>query len=230
MKTMLRLLQTSVFYLVLCFTCVRAQNTALPPLPPGPLIQKHAPDFARWTVTIQNGTLDAPQSSSGPGGTGNAPPIITTFTKTGPILNVAIPAAGKTYNVWNVGSVKTMVDPEQKTCGPIISPSNSGTNPFDFDFSQSDFAGLEWISLDCYFGIKTFMGKKCIFFKADANEAYIDFETRLPVGFQGADGAHIFQFMPPPTEMLALPPVVKHYLDQRREEATRYTPVHIAPF
>jgi hypothetical protein len=30
--------------------------------------------------------------------------------------------------------------------------------------------------------------------------------------------------------MLALPPVVQHYLDQRREEATRYTPVHIAPF
>lgn len=199
--------------------------------------------------SLEGGDASTASTSTGTPATPPIPPTVTTITKTGSILHLAMPLQGQTWNIWRIGAVISTIYPDGKSCGAVApSPTRDSPNPLYVDFSQSDFDGFDWLSLDKYTGIKTFLGKKCIVFKsqvkgapaADSGAAstadsipliaYIDFETRLPVALQNNDEERIYQFLPPPTDMQVPPPMVLAFLNDGKKSAARLTHVALPPF
>jgi hypothetical protein len=212
--------------------CLHAQSSTseVPVPPPGPLIQKRAPDFAKWTVTVsldenaqgQSGTA-SPSGGSSPN---NAPSKkITTkkvITKTRDVIHVEFTDEdGRVWNLWDQGSLHAFIWPDGKTANfaaPSLSSEN--TNFLYLDFSNSDFDGFDWISASNYKGIKEVAGKSCLVFEGimefgglpmKANAA-IDLATRLPVQSQGPTGVVSYEFSDPPAEMQAIPSSIERLM------------------
>lgn len=148
-----------------------SQDPALPPLPPGPLINR-APDFSKWIVTYsgfqekQEGMLKS-QTVSNSGNDEKTPALIqrTVVVKTGTNRHITeIAVDGRQTEVWVKGGLEAFMRPEWKN--PVLS---DGSNPYDalrMDFSHTDFPGFEWINASYYKGISIMEGRKCILFKA----------------------------------------------------------------
>jgi hypothetical protein len=191
-----------------CSASLFAQSPApveKPVPPPGPLIQKRAPDFARW-VTRAKISMPKPPEKTSAAATGSPASddeeIVTAVTPGSQIYLVAAP------------------------------PNKDVVNPLYFDFSNSDFEGFEWISAQNYTGIKPVLGKNCLTFKDDrrvtgtlapapvsnALVACIDLETRLPVALMNDNGIVTYQFLKPPEAMQDLPANVQAVLDKQKQD------------
>ena len=230
-------------------TAQTPSGTEKPTPPSGPLIQKRAPEFSQWKVTLKlaaselqpkPATSESAQASqlseSAPAGS------TTTFTKTRDIIRIESAGEGnQSWNTWCQGSLQIVVWPDGKNVGIAARPSSEKSPSSMYtDFSTSDFQGFGWISTANYIGLKEFMGKQCLFFKdrlkveIDAGDdsgaspaqviyqsmaAYIDAETRLPVCLQDPNGISTYQFGTPPTAMQSLPQVVQKFLADRKKAA-----------
>ncbi len=215
MKRMIRCVFSAI---VITSSSLLAQEAAppskLPPIPPGPLIQLRAPDFAQWTVTIKDadqnpaaGQTDATTTPS------KQPPTygaITTTTKTGKIkLRESIDNLGQTWPTWCIrGDLQITIRPDTKSVivnsGP---PDAKNPSPYCVDYSRTDFpeipAGV--VSLGNYAGIQMAYGSQCLLFKVTGSlpcTAYVNLKTRLPVAVVGDGIAKIYEFHPPPTTEL----------------------------
>ena len=203
-----------------------------PPLPPGPLIQKRAPGFAEWVVTYKMGSLEDTTSGADTPPTGQgatAPESTDTITKTQEVMRVVRLGATKLpWTIWCHGPQEYMIWPDGKSCGQItLGSRENAPNPFYSDFSNSDFSGFEWISLQNYTGIKSYQGTKCIVFQAVISiqndsgapprsmkeTAYIDFKSRLPMALQSGDEEYLYEWHAPPQAMLSFPPMVQALVD-----------------
>jgi len=233
MKTTLFGRPLALFCVLSLTPALQAQTSALPPLPPGPLIQPRAPDFAEWVITKKAGSLDdtASNSNTGPATQGAAasPSIQETVTKTHDVIRVVrLDTAKRPWTIWCQGAQEYMIWPDGKSCGLVTqSPTAFAPNPFYIDFSTSDFSGFEWISPKTYTGIKSYQGIKCIVFQTGAglqNDsggspttskkiAYVDFNSRLPLALQSGVEEHLYEWRPPPQDMLSYPPMVKALID-----------------
>jgi hypothetical protein len=168
---------------ILALWCVLGLTSALqaqtdsdssgpPPLPPGPLIAKRAPDMAEWVITKKIGvSLDDTTSSANtpPAGQGAKAPESTqnTVTKIHNVIRVVhLDTRKQPWTVWCHGADEYMIWPDGKSCAQLAAGQNNYMpNPFYFDFSTSDFSGFEWISPQNYTGIKSYQGTKCIVFQ-----------------------------------------------------------------
>src|SRR5438094_3549741 len=115
MKTLLCLCAV----LAVTFT-LNAQKAApapsLPPLPPGPLLNK-APDYAQWTVIIQSGK---PEPGASPGKVSEDAIRITT-TKTGKIRHEVKSKGREVFSdVWAYEGMSVKVDPVSGV--PAVAP------------------------------------------------------------------------------------------------------------
>jgi hypothetical protein len=143
----------------------RTPSPSVPPLPPGPLLNR-TPEFCRWTIVTQ------PQAGGATGVQGGAsrttakmvePPQQVTFTKTGSIiLEQDLLPNGQIQEVWNVGTVQATIRPGGS---PPILGSAGGGDLDHVNFVKSDFAGLDWVSPQTYVGTAAYQGRKCLVFQ-----------------------------------------------------------------
>ena len=232
-------------------TMTPAQETttgsALPPLPPGPLVQMRAPDFAQWVVTVtptlafgnSNSTSTPPgtdaSTATGSQDAGKLPTWTSqiTMTKTRTIiLREVRNQTGQTWTTWCTPGLQSTLSPDSKSwimqsraanADPTVPTANYE------DYSQTDFLGFDWINLSKYVGIKVFNGSKCIFFQDSANggegrSAYIDLETRLPNTLNAEGKTITYAFKAPPTTELTLPPLLAQLLKNRQKQLDSATP------
>ena len=146
-----------------------AQDSKIPPLPPGPLL-KRAPDYSTWTVTFEGHPLEDKEPSK-TGATGESDPKdkrpvtkVSTVTKTGStILEQNVEADGQRHQVWHVSGIRIVSVPGIPN--PTVSPDYGGSDIVSINFASTDFAGLDWISPSTYAGIVKYQGSDCIVFK-----------------------------------------------------------------
>jgi len=233
---------------ILTLFCVLGLTSALqaqtdsggpPPLPPGPLIQKRAPDFAKWVIT----TVSAPASSANSASTPTTDvsadndtqsagkqkvALEVAMTKTGKImLREVRTQGGQVVPTWCVGGFQITLFGNSSIIR-AKNPDPTIPTPDYEDYSDSDFLGFDWITLAKYTGIKEFGGRKCIVFQENdaggIRSAYIDLETRLPVALIAGGGTRTYVFKTPPTSELTLPPPVVQLLKNRQREMDSATP------
>lgn len=219
---------------------------SVPPLPPGPLIQKRAPSFAQWIIRSkpikgglgqENKVADANAKSSEAKEKPSWGSLVS-ITKTGEImLRQTMDDQSRVWNTWCTRQLQTTVYPDGKQA--ILQAGNSDatapTANFE-DYSQSDFPGFEWITQKEYVGQKEYQGKKCIVYQnvppTDGSDhskrtALVDLETRFPVALLIDNDTHTYEFKAPPQGMLTLPPFVQGLIDSRQRmmsSATRKAP------
>jgi hypothetical protein len=207
---------------------VRAQQAvpqpSLPPLPPGPLIQKRAPDFASWIIRPPSMAVPG-SSSSGTSRTQSQKAqehkeSPAAFIKTGQIIpRQTADDTGRVWNTWCVEGLQITVWPggqnwiiQSRGSDPTVPTANY------VDYSNTDFPGFDWISQRNYAGIKNVLGRPCIVFadKIIANGAleltdavaYVDLATRYPIALKVGGEVTQYEFQTPPRAPLVLPPAI----------------------
>jgi len=230
--------------LLLCGSGLRAQqaNPTPPDLPPGPPIQKRAPEYAQWLITTTvSGTAALDEkgqqaSTAGRAGKGSQASSATKImvTKTGKIYRVEhLDEHQQIWTVWASGATQVMVWPDRRSSALLAPSANpDAPNPFMTDFSKTDFPGFGWVDWKKFSQIKPYKGSKCIVFqeqqRVDSDDptpemvyitvtAYIDCDTRLPVALVSGDEANLFEWKPAPTGILSLPPSALAVLQQREK-------------
>ena len=209
------------------------------PIPPGPLLQTRAPDFAQWVMTV---TEKKPSSTSGgsPDSGSEKKVVVTviTTTKTGALkMRRLVDSSGASWETWCTGNFQITPRPES---GAIIARGklqDDEVSPFDVDYSQSDFPEIGIVSSKNYVGMETAYGAKCLVFKAmvapfrDAppaeTKAYVDLKTRLPVAVViggSTPTEKTYQFLAPPTETLTLPPEIQKLIQNDKQVSQQGSP------
>jgi len=218
---------------------VASAQTPLPPLPSGPLVQKRAPNFAKWDVTIVIAP-DKGNSASGSTAATNADDkgkvvFEVTMTKTGKTMlrEVHMPD-GKIVPTWCLGDLQITI-----AAGVAIVQAKLHINdpsvptPNYEDYSDSDFQGFDWIKASNYTGIKEVGGRKCLVFQDTLKEgggppinrtAHVDLETRLPVDVSVGGATRNYSFKTPPTAELVFPPPVAQLLKNLQREMDSAAP------
>jgi hypothetical protein len=213
----------------------RAATPELPPLPPGPLIQKRAPEMCQWLVSIVGVN---PATSSR---TGASPEALkgfwasqTMFTKTKDILRQEFYDQKESiWTTWCVPGFEITIWPDGRNwiVQTMQKIDAKGPPPVLYiDFSKSDFPGFEWLSVNNYAGIQNVHGNKCIVFKDKVlvdpehgiyvpGTAYIDFDSRFPVELLEGSVDRTYDFKNPPAGILTLPPLVQALLNNRMNGA-----------
>lgn len=176
MKTTLCALTLLVFQAADGFTQATSDGEQPVP-PPGPLIQKRAPEFASWVISVRlpGDTAKKPNEQAGQNpepkdqAKADAPKEGTpkfAVIKTGKIYHVRLVDAQKqTWDVWSDGSVTATVPAKGGDAAFVAPPGDrDSVNPLYVNFSKSDFSGFEWISASNYRGIKNVMGQQCLVF------------------------------------------------------------------
>jgi hypothetical protein len=220
--------------LVLAARAAVAQQTPAP-LPPGPLIQKRAPNMAFWSVTIKYGSLSGVvfKTSSTPAKdkTDKAQDIKINIVKTNEITLVQrVDQADQAWNTWCLPSLQILVWSDGKTCSETGAPNQDLFNPFYNDFSKTDFQGFDWISRENYAGSETLMGFNCIVFKDASRVAYVETQSRLPVARVDAGQVFIYEWKAPPQAALTLPPNVQALVTQRLKAMQQMAQPAARPF
>lgn len=230
--------------LLLLGSSLRAQeaNPTPPDLPPGPPIEKRAPEYSQWLITTTvSGTAAVDEqgqqaNTAGGAGKGAQAPSTTKImvTKTGKIYRVEhLDEHQQIWTVWASGATQVMVWPDRRSSALLAPSANrDAPNPFMTDFSTTDFPGFGWVDWKKFFQIKPYKGAKCIVFqeqqRVDSDDptpetvyitttAYIDYDSRLPVALVTGEEANLFEWKPVPTGILSLPPSALAVLQQRQK-------------
>lgn len=191
----------------------------VPPYPGGPAIQLRAPDFSRWTVTVNPKKIPtaAGESSEGEGKEGGAAQKAgfaerTLITKSKAIMHEQVVGSkGALREKWCLGEYQyPLTGAKDARVVPYTKSSFTGAiNPARYtDYTVTDFPGFEWITPERYNGLKKVMGRDCIVYSLDGTVAYVSLEHRLPVGLLKADKTLIYEFQSAPQIMLTPPPAV----------------------
>jgi len=180
--------------LLLTATASRAEpSKEIPPLPPGPLIQKRAPIPAQWTVIAttmpkpgakgaQTGTANAPQAgatNAAQTGTNSPAPApdartlsVKGFLKGSKTVRITFGSGPGAVNIWNVEGEDLMENSGGSFS--IVSDYQGIRNPYRTDLTRSDFPEMEWISVGAYAGQATYKKAPCLVFTkivhVDANK------------------------------------------------------------
>jgi len=200
----------------------QASPAPKPTPPPGPLIQKRAPNFSHWNI-ITKSIASQGSSDDKKGGATTGQLKGVEVTKTGAIIHTILTdQTGQVWNLWNQATVHVVISPNGKDVGFAQRPLDpEAVNPFFIDYSSSDFFGFEWISAGNYKGEKSYHGKTCLFFdgSGESNQmyAYIDKDSRLPLALVKEGQAEIYEFQSPPTQMQELPPNARQFMEQQAQ-------------
>ena len=200
--------------------------------PGGPALGR-APDMSSWRVTCQLTTpvgTTVPNPASAPVTPQNLPFATMTVVKTKNMRKIEStdPAGLKTIRFFD-GSMESYTPPGTTTARYLFGDNKKMPGLY-IDFSQTDFPECAWVKPGEYVGIQVIADHKCMVFtdKKVANSpsqttnpnddpaastAYIDLDTRLPIKNQVGGLTYTYQYLPPPTEMLPLPVLMKERID-----------------
>jgi hypothetical protein len=184
------------------------------PLPNGPLLDAGA-NFSAWQITFSYDS-DKPSATGKPppappkppmGTFSTLPPRTVTVIRTKPLWHSeTIDTCGGKMDQWCDGSVRFLVEGGRPPSLPPIGASFDAKFP---NFSAISFPDMGWISASTYLGTQTMNSRPCLFFSKGDMKAWVDLETRFPVRWQRGDAeTRIFRQLPPPTEVLTMPPDV----------------------
>lgn len=234
-------MKTLIYYLVWISTLLSADakpisvEDEIPPLPSGPIL-KRLPDMSSWQITYvypedkdkqKTESLTTPVQKVDKGSLPDfLPPRKIVVTKTNPIWSaVCIDVEGRKIEEWSPGNGR-FVD-LQGTVMPL--PEMEGiaggelTNEVNCvpSFSGFDFPGMDWISKENYKGIQK-VGPRVFYVFQDEPKgliAWVDAATQFPVRLIKGDEIRTLQLLPPPTQMLTIPPAF--YKSIENEKAVR---------
>ena len=218
-------------------------------LPTGPLISKHAPEYASWTV-MHSVLVPENKSVSGKETEDQKYQFIQKgtdeITKTQSLRHIRkIAENEKDLNIWIMGDREVIKRPEWSS-PYIISEIRSLNNPYPVDFSATDFPGCQWISSANFKGIQKINGKDYMLFEEGMPEyspkkkstdsdqdplaiykckksAYVDLLTRLPLMIKIDDDIMSYNFGTTPSSMLVYPPDIKQFVDSWDKMRARET-------
>ena len=199
------------------------KTPTLKPLPKGP-IPAQAPDHSQWLITFKNSApslfqdkpaepVAAPEAAEGGAKGSNAalPPVFDwqrLVTKTGSIVHeqeVGITSEDRWY-------LPTMTITVPTGAAPQVSMSLRGSG------AQIDFPDFSWITRKDYTADMSILGRDCFIFGGNMNNhngpsvpvtAAIDEKTCLPVAMEYDGHVVTYEFRPPPSGQLTLPPALQ---------------------
>jgi len=217
--------------------CAQSPEGGIEALPPGPLIQLRAPEFARWVITCN------PKKAGESTKYQFSKRIVVTKTKD--IRHEEITdESGHITEKWCCCNSIFWTDPLEKK-RIALGNSIEAAGDLYVNYSKTDFPGTEWISASNYSEIKSFVGQDCIVFKerrtgdqesssvlpnADSAVVYVDLKTRLPVYLQRGGEIRIYQFEAPPQVMLALPLDIQQMLERDKKHKEEMAQMPAKPF
>jgi hypothetical protein len=184
------------------------------PLPNGPLLDAGA-NFSAWQI-VYSYASDKPSAGGKPpqappkpppGTFSTLPPRTITVIRTERLWHSeTIDTSGEKMDQWFDGLVRFFVE---NGIPPELPPSGSQFAARYPNFSAIGFPDMDWISPSTYLGTQTMNSRPCLLFSKGDMKAWINLETRFPVRWQRGDAeTRTFRQLPPPTEMLTLPPDV----------------------
>ena len=196
------------------------QTPTLKPLPPGP-IPTAAPDHSQWLISFKDSAPSLfqeqpkePVAKPNPAeGGSNAPTPANSdwqmlVTKTGSIIHEQ--EAGNTMqDRWYLPSM-TITVPSGAAAQVSMSVRGSG--------AQVDFPDFSWITRKDYTADMSILGRDCFIFGGNMNNhngpsvpvtAAIDEKTCLPVAMEYDGHVVTYEFRPPPSGQLTLPPALQ---------------------
>jgi hypothetical protein len=145
------------------------QDSSAQLMPTGPLLNRVSPP-SQWIITTQVAPSQPGSGASGsvsPAVTGTstkpAKPRVTSVTKNEDIIyEKIITEDGDVLETWRAaGCAVTRTDGKDLSVSPGVGNTFNAT-----DYSKSDFAGFDWISLSNFSGRQSVLGKKCLIFKS----------------------------------------------------------------
>jgi hypothetical protein len=226
-------MKNSIALLLLTLGLLRGQDAA-PAYPGGPALNR-APDMSSWRVTCQLATPTGTTVAT-PAPPPALPFATMTVVKTKSLRQIESmdPAGLKTIRFFD-GSMESYTPPGTTTAR-YFSGDNKKMPGLYINFSQTDFPECAWVKPGEFAGIQVLGDHKCLVFTdkqtsnapaqvanpnagAASSTAYIDLETRLPVKNQVNGLTYTYQFLPPPTEMLAIPALMKARIDFEAQRA-----------
>ena len=145
---------------------------SIPPLPPGPLLNR-APSFCRWTVMDQGAAVASAGTESNSQTAANdakKPKVIRqeSVTKTGAMVyEQLVDDRGRRFERWHSNGVQILIPAGEPY--PIVFPDFGGDDIYTPNYQISDFAGLDWISEKTYSGIQKVMGRDCLIFRGEVS-------------------------------------------------------------
>jgi len=185
-----------------------AQNSNPPP-PKNPVLHR-APDMASWTVQFKYKADEAPAASAKPQST-NANQIQSlAVTKTHKTFWVqTVLASGKKDEKWVFDGHQLETVNNGKAIVIIAPPTALEPSPEYSDYSHTDFAGLDWVSLDAYKGLGSLDGKRVYQFESqkDGNKviAMLSVDTQLPLYSSDGGTTCVYTYNQAPTVPLVPP-------------------------
>jgi len=148
------------------------QESSAQQMPTGPLLKRvSAP--SEWTVITQAAAPQPGVGNAGSGATGTplnpanpakpAKPKVITVIKDGKLIyEKTVNEHGDVIEAWHTSAaMATRVNARDWTALPGV-----GSDFYHTDYSNSDFAGFDWISLNNFAGRGSVLGKKCLIFKS----------------------------------------------------------------
>lgn len=188
------------------------------------------PDYCHWAIKITN-----PPASGDPKSHATAVPVEIQSARTKELkMDLVKYSDGTSKQTWfygkqmifpyeggkNLGSVNASFLMDQAAFGPCGNLVNS-----------LGFPGLSWVGLKWFKDVVSIKGTDCFHYSAELEaegkkvsaEAWIAVESGLPVVARFDSVGHAYEFFPPPSAMLQLPPeyaAVAHQ-DEVREQQVR---------
>lgn len=172
-----------------------------PPVPTAPLVRR-APEFASWTVQIRKKAEEGRQATAA------SRPDCLTVTKTNQTYREQMTTgSGEKLEKWTVEHVQFLAGDNDGTFSLISPPNGEDPSPEYFDFGESDFEGLGWVSLENYKGVKDYHGAPAFFFESttDGKTALLSTSTQLPLFSDDRFVARSYTYNRPPSTPLVLP-------------------------
>ena len=217
------------------------KTPTLKPLPRGP-IPAPAPDHSQWLITFKNTApslfQEKPTESVATPepveGGSNATAATANFdwqrlvTKTGAIIHeqeVGATSEDRWY-------LPTMTITVPTAAAPQVSMSVRGSG------AQIDFPDFSWITRKDYTADMTILGRDCFIFRGNMNQhegpgvpvtAAIDEKTCLPVALEYDGHVVTYEFRPPPSGQLTLPPALQKLTNSMQEAIQRSSALPARP-
>jgi hypothetical protein len=158
--------QLPVLLLAIASPLLWAQEPSALKLPEGPLLNR-VPAPSAWSITQAVSDPDAPAAAPGAtasldAATAADSSVITVIKEGNLIFEQMLSQNGMRVETWRTGELAVI---NYNKSGWFIVPGK-GTTFNITDYTKSDFAGFDWVSLDNFAGPHDVNGKHCITFKS----------------------------------------------------------------
>ena len=183
--------------------------------PPKPPFVKAVPENAQWTVTADFKAEPKPSPDAPKHHDWRCAEVQT--TKVGKVKRDLITTRdGLKQEHWFVDGMLYWTNAQGEVSVTDMRAAEASDPEEDSPSIPSGFPGVGWLKLENYAGVEVFEKQRCYHFAKDGAEAWIDVETKLPVGYRRGKVLYRFTFAEVPSGPLAMPPAYQTALDTMR--------------